>query len=231
MPKKTFMLLLFSSAILVYLGFSSLRPFKSRPAKNDAEAMATPKLPDSYDKVLEQQGRFYITGDNRQWRVSFGDGPGARVRGWPSKGGLYTLSSCLRVELDFLGLDHFEEADRPQNSTSAEADEEAHCKRMRQLGATWWPSPDDETMWWFLNPEHSWDLDKPVNYSGWPAQGGVWVLNTTIIGASEMGAGRIHIATTMDERCKIMEKLGAVYYAKPEDCPLLDLSDEVVPGT
>lgn len=196
MPKQTSMLVVFSSVVLVYFGFSSLRPFKSHPVKNDAEAMATPKLPDSYDKVLEQQGPFYIPGDHRQWRVSFGDGPGARVRGWPSKGGLYTLSSCLTVELDFLGLNRFEEADRPQNPKSAEADEEAHCKRMRQLGATWWPSPDDESMWWFLNPEEKWKLTKPVTYFGWPAQGGVWVLNTTIIGASEMGAGRIHIATT-----------------------------------
>lgn len=61
--------------------------------------------------------------------------------------------------------------------------------------------------------------------------GGVWALHTTIIGASQMGAGRIHIAITMEERCKIMEDLGAVYYAKPEDCPLLDLSDEALPGT
>ncbi|KAG6365670.1 hypothetical protein INS49_007281 [Diaporthe citri] len=177
--------------------------------------MATAGLADPEEKVREQQGPFYIPGDNKPWRVSFGDGPGASVRGWPSKGGLYTSYPCFTVELDFLGLDRLKEADRPQNSTSAHADEEAHCKRMRQLGAKWWPSADDEAMWWFMNP----------------GGGGVWVLNTTIIGASQMGAGRIHIAITMDERCKIMEDLGAVYYAKPEDCPLLDLSDKPVPDT
>lgn len=193
--------------------------------------MTTARLPDPEEKIREQQqGPFYIPGDNKPWRVKFGDGPGASVRGWPSKGGLYTLYTCLTVELDFLGLDRFKKADRPQNTTSAEADEEAHCKRMRQLGAKWWPSADDEAMWWFQNPEESWELTKPVTYFGWPAQGGVWVLNTTIIGASQIGAGRIHIAITMDERCKIMEDLGAVYYAKPEDCPLLDLSDEAVPS-
>lgn len=240
MPKKTSMLWLFSSAAFVYFVFVALGgTTKSRPARNSAQDMATARLPDRAEdrKVREQQGEFYIPGDNRQWRVSFGNGPGASVRGWPSKGGLYTLYPCFTVELDFLGLDRFRPADRPQSSTSAaaaaaaEADEEAHCRRMRQLGAEWWPSADDEARWSFENPEGSWELTKPVAYFGWPARGGVWVLSTTIIGASQMGAGRIHIAVTMDERCKIMEDLGAVYYARPEDCPLLDLSDEAVPAT
>ncbi|KAL1875202.1 hypothetical protein Daus18300_003273 [Diaporthe australafricana] len=192
--------------------------------------MATAKQPDPSEKFREQHGEFRISGDNKPWRVKFGDLPGASVRGWPSKGGHYALYSCFTVELDFLGVDRFKEADRPHNSPSAETDEEAHCKRMRRLGAKWWPSADEEAMWWFMNPEESWDLDTPVTYFGWPAHGGVWVLNTTIIGASEVGAGRIHIAVTMEERCRIMQALGAVYYATPEDCPLLDLSDEAVPG-
>lgn len=230
MPKKSSMLWLFSSAILVYFSFLAFGTFRSRPAKSTSQAMApttATRPPDPEEKVLQEQGVFYIPGDNEPWRVSFGDGPGASVRGWPSKGGFYSLGNCFVVELDFLGLDRFKPANRSQNRT----DEEAHCRRMRQLGAEWWPSADDEAMWWFMNPEDSWDLDKPVTYFGWPAQGGVWALNTTIIGASQMGAGRIHLAITMDERCKIMEDLGAVYYARPEDCPLLDLSDEAVPGS
>lgn len=206
---------------------------QSRLEENAAQDMATAGLSDSTERVHEQQGSFRVPGDHGQWRVKFHNAPGASVRGWPSKGGLYTLYSCFTVELDFLGLDHFKEADRPQNSTSAAADEEAHCRRMRQLGAKWWPNPDDEAQWSFMNPPESWPLEKPVNYFGWPAQGGVWALNTTLIGASYMGAGRIHIAITMEERCKMMEDLGAVFYAEPEDCPFLDLSDEgeAVPGS
>lgn len=225
------MLWILTSAVFFYCFLLALDHLTFRREMwNASQAMATTGLPDPGAKIHEQSGEFYISGDNKQWRVSFGDRPGAAVRGWPAKGGLYTLSRCFAVELDFLGLDHFKEADRPQNSTSAEAEEEAHCNRMRQLGAKWWSSPDEETMWWFKNPEESWPLTKPVTYFGWPAQGGVWVLNTTYIGASDIGAGRIHIAITMEERCKIMEDLGAEYYAKPEDCPFLDLSDEAVPA-
>lgn len=107
------MLWLIPSVFLAYFEFLALGTFTSRPAKNAAQAMTTARLPEPEDKMREQQGSFYIPGDNRQWRVSFGDGPGASVRGWPSKGGLYALYSCLTVELDFLGLGRFKEADRP----------------------------------------------------------------------------------------------------------------------
>lgn len=170
----------------------------------------------------------YFSGEEKQWRVSFGDAPGAWVHGYPSKGGYYVLHPCFAVELDFLGLDRLAEVERPQNSSAAE-EEEAHCMRMRQLGAKWWAS-GKESLWWSLDPKNGWDLDRQVLYFGWPAEGGVWALNTTVIGAGEMGAGKIHMATTMEERCKIMEGLGAVYYKDAGDCPLLDLSDEAVPG-
>lgn len=172
-----------------------------------------------------ESGSFYFRGDERPSRVSFGYGAGASVRGWPSKGGFYTLYPCFAVELDFLGLEHFQEANR----TNDKAEEEAHCKRMRQLGATWWASVHDQAMW-ELKEETRNELDDPMVYFGWPASGGVWVINKTLEKASKMGTGRIHIAADMEERCRIMEELGATYYSKPEDCPLLDLSDEMVPG-
>jgi hypothetical protein len=35
------------------------------------------------------------------------------VYGWPAKGGLYVLEDCVGLELDFLGLDRFEDKMRP----------------------------------------------------------------------------------------------------------------------
>lgn len=81
MPKMASLLWLVSSAVFVYIVFLALGAFKSRPAKNAAQAMTTARLPKPKTKLREQQGSSYIPGDNKQRRVSFGDGPGASVRG------------------------------------------------------------------------------------------------------------------------------------------------------
>lgn len=47
------------------------------------------------------------------YRVQFGSEPGVTVYGWPAKGGLYVLSDCTGLDLDFLGLNRFEDKVRP----------------------------------------------------------------------------------------------------------------------
>jgi hypothetical protein len=60
--------------------------------------------------------------------------------------------------------------------------------------------------------------------TGWPVGGGVWVLSSTASEASAKNAGMAFNASTMEERCKIIEKLGGRFYANPKDCPDLDLA-------
>lgn len=63
--------------------------------------------------------------------------------------------------------------------------------------------------------------DNPYIKIGWPSNGrGVWVLNTTQDRASELGAGRIYNARDMDERCRIIESTGGVYYSDPKQSGL-----------
>ncbi|RHZ44748.1 hypothetical protein CDV55_100713 [Aspergillus turcosus] len=160
----------------------------------------------------EPEGRFW---------VSYGSGPGVMVLGYPSKGGVYILRSCFNVELDFLGLDRFNNTERPSKSDPDwQAKEEAHCNRMRRLGATWWRRESDEFLQHGLEYPKGTDGYLPV---GWPAGGGVWVLHTTLGNASNIGAARIHNAYDMEERCRVIEMLGGVFYADPKDCPYLDL--------
>jgi hypothetical protein len=65
-----------------------------------------------------------------RFRVEFASGPGVTVLGWPSKGGIYVLSPCFGVELDFLELDRFHNTERPSKSNAdSKSDEEAHCDR------------------------------------------------------------------------------------------------------
>lgn len=158
--------------------------------------------------------------DEEHFRVSFSSQAGAAVRGWPSKHGFYELWPCFAVELDFLGLDHFQTVKRPQNAT----DEEELCRRLRQLGAKYWRSRQEYSMD-FLTSENT-EMTDLALFVGWPARGGVWVLKTTVHLSYRLGTGRIHVAKDMEERCQALETLGAVYYENPEDCPDLDLSEQ-----
>ncbi|KAK3293091.1 uncharacterized protein B0H64DRAFT_403460 [Chaetomium fimeti] len=172
------------------------------------ETMDPPILTPYFDPPLE--------------RVSYGTWPGALVLGWPAKGGLYVLNAVSAVELEFLGYDRFKPVLRPDPADpDTAADEEAHCNKMRYLGADWWES------------EHAWSeykrelppgrLGEIIFATGWPAEGGVWIL----IDDEEIGgkkhAGMLFNAYTMEERCNIIKQLGGTFYANPKDCPSLDL--------
>src|SRR6478752_2930724 len=62
-------------------------------------------------------------------RVSYGTKPGARVVGWPAKGGVYIMMAAA-VDLEFLGYGRFESVPRPDpKDPNTAADEEAHCNK------------------------------------------------------------------------------------------------------
>lgn len=86
--------------------------------------MATPGQTESVDFPLVQSLPYtnsFGSDDKDQYRVTFDPRAGAVVREWPCKGGFYKLNPCFAVELDFLGLDHFQKVKRVQNSTDEEA--------------------------------------------------------------------------------------------------------------
>ncbi|PYI10661.1 hypothetical protein BO78DRAFT_270354, partial [Aspergillus sclerotiicarbonarius CBS 121057] len=121
--------------------------------------------------------------ERNSW-ASFGYGPGATVYGYPSKGGRYELDHCFGIELDFLGLDRFNTTPHPPKSDPEwQVKEDAHCARMRRLGARWVPPYDDDFQWSVMGPK---DTDTYIRV-GWPAGGGVWVLSITYGEAWERG--------------------------------------------
>lgn len=91
---------------------------------------------------------------------------------------------------------------------------------MRRLGATWWESEIEQSE----NELGSYKSLSSYIRVGWPAGGGVWVLHTTKSRASNIGAGIIHNASDMEERCRLIGRVGGAYYADPNDCPYLDIS-------
>ncbi|KAH8803508.1 hypothetical protein F5884DRAFT_683208 [Xylogone sp. PMI_703] len=150
-------------------------------------------------------------------RTDFRSDAGTLVQGWPSKGGIYVLSNCYAVELEFLGLDRFQPTPRSED----QAEEDAHCDQMRRLGAKWWSSRDDYIRHAMEIPSR----DSLMLFVGWPSDGGVWVLKTTRRDALLVkGIGRIHNALNMTERCRVIEESGGTFYQNPKDCADLDLA-------
>lgn len=92
------------------------------------------------------------------------------------------------------------------------------------LGARWYKSAHALGQEWFEEmisiPRLNTD-SMPYIKTGWPSNGkGVWVLNTTQSRAAELGAGRIYNARDMEERCRIIESIGGVYYSDLKDSGL-----------
>lgn len=98
---------------------------------------------------------------------------------------------------------------------------------VRQLGAIWWANEDtymDYNLGMDIPPRSK--EDSEVIKVGYPATGGVWVLNLPKNEASKKGVGIVYNAHSMEERCRVIELLGGVFYANPDESPELDLKRE-----
>lgn len=93
---------------------------------------------------------------------------------------------------------------------------------VRRLGATWWKNGKRVDL---LRRELNGlkDSDEYIRV-GWPAGGGVWVLHN-FRGSNQERSQIDFNAYNMEERCKVIEQIGGIFYADPKDCrPCLDLS-------
>ena len=93
---------------------------------------------------------------------------------------------------------------------------------MRQLGPVWWESEYAWAMNWISGGDPG--VITRFIYTGWPDEGGVWVLIATDAIDGGKSAGMLFNAYNMEERCIMIEKLGGTFYADPKDCPDLDLA-------
>ncbi|KAL8896656.1 MAG: hypothetical protein Q9207_007606 [Kuettlingeria erythrocarpa] len=148
-----------------------------------------------------------------QLRTAFGS-KSTTIRAWPSQGGFYSLHPAGVVELDFLGLDRFTEAPRSDDPT----EEDALCQRMRAMGAEWFRHEDDIDKWTPPVIRDGRRVGKQQLWFGWPENGGVWVLELEEFEADRKGVGRIYNACNMEERCRVLERLGATFFGKAADC-------------
>ena len=134
------------------------------------------------------------------------------VYGYPSIGGVL-IKGVSAVELLYLNLDRFKEANR----SSDPAEEDEFCKRLRNLGAVWWPSEGDS-----VDALEERDLveEAMVVEIGWPSSGnGVWVLKYDANKWNErFGVMLLELTLHMDERCQVIKELGGSFFEDPRAC-------------
>ncbi|KAJ5610342.1 hypothetical protein N7510_007061 [Penicillium lagena] len=123
----------------------------------------------------------------------------------------------------------------PANRSEDAALEDRHCEEMRKLGAIWLISEHEYVRRHFMDLLGP-DPDEKVVVVGWVGsdddeKGGIWVLSTTRREANCKGVGRVKSGFNMEERCRVIESLGGVFYASPMDCPDLDLRPATLAGS
>jgi len=168
-------------------------------------------------------------------RVHFRDDH-VSIWAWPSPGGLIVLEHATALDFDFLGLDRVY---LPESRGSDQNAEDEFARRLLLLGAKWFDSleryrfvkavaqGDDRSIRKLeakeeLAPtrmERRWvrvALKNGVN-----ADDGLWVLefetNEEDVqendGLPDDEAAHVDLAMNMDEKCKILENLGASFYS------------------
>ena len=142
---------------------------------------------------------------------------------YPSLGGII-LGYFTGIELAWLGLSRLDEVKR---STDPH-EEDAFAFRMLRLGARWWPNLEFYLKHEEKMTEIPYGHHFPSNvYIGYSSVGGVWVLKTAdnrkrLPSDPEEQPhdwARVIMTCTMDERCAVLERFGAKFYANVEDCP------------
>ena len=120
--------------------------------------------------------------------------------------------------MQYLRLDRFKVTQRSLNVF----EEDVFCERMRRIGATWWAS-EQEYNDVLLGVRERTELEARVLVFGWPEDGkGVWVLKYESEIATPRHFGKLSLAISMNERCRMMQDFGATFY--PDHADVEELS-------
>jgi hypothetical protein len=193
------------SAITSFFYATALRPSAST-SSTDA-SMAVHARPSTTGNQVSCQAPTYpcITS-----RTSFNPN-GCTIYGYPSQGGILVKEKANILDMNFLSLPRIHAVERSYDS----AEEDAFCKRLRRVGATWWQFNQE----WIQNlrkyhDELVTDEQKRIMVYGWPADGrGVWVLKYEQADDLPNDFGKVRMAADMEEKIEAMRALGAEFVA------------------
>lgn len=86
--------------------------------------------------------------------------------------------------------------------------EDAFCDSLKKIGATWWrslPAAERDAAGYPDGPD---GLLPDHVFTGWPKNGGVWVLQVKELEYLSSRLGMLAMAVDMDEYCKVLETNG-----------------------
>lgn len=156
---------------------------------------------------------------------------GARVACWPSSGGIWIKHADV-VDLEFLGLDRFDSTPRQFNQTA----EDEFCSTLKMVGAEWWQLPPDFKRRGHLGKEQygcetlesCFTPDVRNEFLlAWP-ETFMTVCYVPIALVEERGdesLGGYRNALTMEERCRVIMRLGGEVCRCKAECPELEYLD------
>ncbi|MCJ1402569.1 hypothetical protein MMC11_005789 [Xylographa trunciseda] len=136
---------------------------------------------------------------------------------WPSSGGVIIKNEVDAVELMFLGLDRL----NPQMKRDIDpAVEDAFGRELRKIGGKWWRSEQrslDVTVAQGNGREPTAE-ERKMQVFGWPSSGGLLVLELESHEEMPEDIGRLTLAFTMEERCRLLEeRFHAMLYKDPRE--------------
>lgn len=160
------------------------------------------------------------------------------LHGWPSRGGVIILEDATAPDFDTLHLDPL---DPPLRRDPDQDAEDAFCRSLLRLGATWWDSKARHDFVGAIEDgveeaHEALDADESLRPTSrerlwvriaWPTHtpGALCVLACETTVGKRRGDekvrprhyGIISLARTMDERCSLLQRLGGIMYASIGD--------------
>ncbi|KAF7594439.1 hypothetical protein BBP40_009261 [Aspergillus hancockii] len=148
---------------------------------------------------------------------------------YPSSGGIW-MTIIGPLELQYLDINRFESTERSWD----QAEEDRLCRELRKFGGEWYKPESGDELWSSMEKRgctevHKWaSIFKIYREVGFPEERGILVLTVSKeTGRYPKGTLALRNALTMEERCRVLERLGAVFCEDIASCPVLsDLRKE-----
>lgn len=149
------------------------------------------------------------------------EGGGCTIYAWP-RGGVVVKDFADAVEMNFLGFDRF---DPPTHRypVNEQDKEDAFARELLKIGGKFWTSQKraSDVERGRVEPVGEERMYRAFGWEPEDGSGGVWELAFDFYDndvTERVEIARLGVTLTMEERCKVLKRLGAKFYEDPKEC-------------